>query len=36
MGVYTVASVMVMAMMGPRNSRAPNKAASTRFLPSRT
>ena len=36
MGVYTVASVMVMAMMGPRSSRAPNKAASMRFLPSRT
>jgi hypothetical protein len=36
MGAYTVASVIVIAMMGPRSSRAPSNAASMRFLPSRT
>ena len=35
-GAYTVASVMVMAMIGPRNSRAPTSAASMRDLPWRT
>ena len=35
-GVYTVARVMVIAMIGPTSSRAPSSAASTRDRPSRT
>ena len=35
-GVYTVASVIVIAMIGPTSSRAPTSAASTRVLPRRT
>ncbi len=34
-GVYTAARVMVMAMMGPTSSRAPWRAASRGFAPSR-
>ena len=36
MGVYTAASVMVMAITGPSSSLAPSSAASTGVRPSRT